>query len=156
MGKEKSIAKTEKTSLDRASNQISIVNKILSEKQKKIIATRKTPEIILNPNGYIKIMGRSIPEDGVIFYQPIEKWILGYFNHPAEVTIVDIYLDSINGVSRKILIHLLERIKHVILKHKKFIFNWYYDEGRDDILDFGEILSACLDVPFNFIKISKS
>jgi hypothetical protein len=40
------------------------------------------------------------------------------------------------------------------LKHKKYIFNWYYEVGDEDILERGEYFSSILDVPFNFIKVS--
>jgi hypothetical protein len=39
------------------------------------------------------------------------------------------------------------------LKHKKFIINWYYEEGDEDILERGEYFSSILDVPVNIIKI---
>jgi predicted nucleic acid-binding Zn ribbon protein len=47
MGKEKSIKKISSTSLKRVSQQISLVEKILSEKQERIVSVKITPEIIL-------------------------------------------------------------------------------------------------------------
>ena len=39
----------------------------------------KFPSIDFNPNsGLLKITGRSIPEDPVKLYQPLEDWISGY------------------------------------------------------------------------------
>jgi hypothetical protein len=49
---------------------------------------------------------------------------------------------------------MLQKITYVSLKNKKFVFNWYYEEGDDDILERGEYFAAILDVPMNFIKIS--
>jgi hypothetical protein len=33
------------------------------------------------------------------------------------------------------------------------VFNWYYEEGDEDILERGEYFASVLDVRFNFIKI---
>jgi hypothetical protein len=120
----------------------------------KISPTKNTPEIILNPEGIIRIKGRSIHENVTDFFAPVEEWVTGYIIVPAEVTCVDMNLEYFNSASAKVFIHLLQKITYVSLKHKKFIFNWYYEEGDEDILERGEYFSSVLDVPFNFIKIN--
>jgi hypothetical protein len=120
----------------------------------RISPTKKTPEIILNPDGIIRIKGRSIHEDVADFFIPVEDWVTQYIVSPAEVTCVDMSLDYFNSASAKVFIHLLQKVTYVALKHKKFIFNWYYEEGDEDILERGQYFSSVLDVPFNFIKIS--
>lgn len=121
-------------------------------KELKISPTKSSPEIILNPGGVIKIRGRSIHENVADFFAPVVKWIDKYVESPAPVTCVDIDLEYFNSASAKVFIHLMEVIKHVSLKDKKFIFNWYYEDGDEDILERGEYFSSILDVPFNFIK----
>ena len=122
----------------------------------RILPTKNTPEIILNPEGIIKIRGLSIHEDVTDFFTPVEDWISAYIDVPAEVTCVDFTLDYFNSGSAKVFIHLLQKITYVTLKHKKFIINWYYEDGDEDILERGEYFSSILDVPFNFIKITGS
>jgi hypothetical protein len=39
------------------------------------------------------------------------------------------------------------------LKDKKYIINWYFDEGDEDILEKGENISSNLDIPFSYIEI---
>ncbi|HEY5470466.1 MAG TPA: DUF1987 domain-containing protein [Bacteroidales bacterium] len=119
----------------------------------RISPTKNTPEIILNPEGVIKIRGRSIHENVTDFFTPVEAWISGYILSPAEVTYVDLNFEYFNSASAKVLIHLLQKITYVSLKHKKFVFNWYFEDGDEDILERGEYFSSVLDVPFNFIKI---
>jgi hypothetical protein len=119
----------------------------------RIAPTKNSPEIILNPDGIIKIMGRSIQENVAEFFEPVEEWIVNYIEGPAEVTCVDMNLEYFNSASAKVFIHLLELLKHVTLKNGKFIFNWYYEDGDEDILERGEYFASVLDVPFNFIKI---
>ena len=118
----------------------------------RISPTKNTPEIILNPEGVIKIKGRSIHENVTDYFAPVEDWISGYIIAPAEVTYVDMNLEYFNSASAKVFIHLLQKITYVTLKHKKFVFNWYYEDGDEDILERGEYFSSVLDIPFNFIK----
>jgi len=119
----------------------------------KFAPTKNTPEIVLHPDGKIKIRGRSIHENAADFFAPVEDWISGYILSPANVTSVDISLDYFNSASAKIFISLLQKITYVTLKHKKFVINWYYEEGDEDILERGEYFASILDVPVNFIKI---
>ena len=120
----------------------------------KLEPTKNTPEIFLNPEGIIRIKGRSIHENVTDFFSPVEDWITQYIINPASVTCVDMNLEYCNSASAKVLIHILQKITYVTLKNKKFVINWYYEEGDDDILERGEYFSAILDVPFNFIKFS--
>jgi hypothetical protein len=121
-------------------------------KELRITPSKNSPEIIMNPDGMIKIIGRSIHENVAEFFMPVEKWITDYIEVPAEITCVDLNLEYFNSASAKVFIHLLELLKHVSLKNKKFIFNWYYEEGDEDIFERGEYFASVLDVPFNFIK----
>ena len=50
---------------------------------------------------------------------------------------------------------LLEKIISVSLKNKKFLFNWYYEDGDDDIFERGQYFASSLNVPFNFIKLGQ-
>lgn len=122
-------------------------------KELRIAPAKNSPEIILSPDGVIRIRGRSIHENVAEFFEPVEKWIKDYVESPAELTCVDMDLEYFNSASAKVFIHLLELLKHVTLRNKKFIFNWYYEDGDEDILERGEYFSSVLDVPFNFIKM---
>jgi Domain of unknown function (DUF1987). len=121
-------------------------------KELRIAPSKNSPEIILNPNGMIKILGRSIHENVTEFFIAVEDWVAEYIEVPADITCVDMNLEYFNSASAKVFIHLLEMIKHVSLKNKKFIFNWYYEDGDEDIFERGEYFASVLDVPFNFIK----
>jgi hypothetical protein len=122
--------------------------------EKKILSTKGTPEICLNPEGIIKIRGRSMIENVAEFSKQIEDWIDEYICDPADLTCVDIYLEYFNEINLKVYISLLKKIASIKLKNKKYIINWYYEEGDEEILEKGEYISSVLDVPFNFIMIS--
>lgn len=118
----------------------------------RISATKNTPDILLNPEGIIRIRGRSIHENVPEFFAPIESWVSEYIKSPAEITYVDLNLEYFNSASAKVFIHLMQKVTYVALKDKKFVFNWYFEDGDEDILERGEYFSSVLDVPFNFIK----
>jgi hypothetical protein len=118
----------------------------------KISPGKNSPEISLSADGMIRIKGRSIHENVAEFFAPVEEWINGYIESPADVTCVDMNLDYFNSASAKVFVHLLETLKHVALLNKKIIINWYYEDGDEDILERGEYFSSILDIPFKFIK----
>ena len=91
--------------------------------------------------------------DWTEFSKPIEAWVDEYICDPADLTCIDIYLEYFNEINLYFYISLLKKIESVKLRNKKFIINWYYEEGDEDILEKGENISFILDIPFNFIKI---
>ena len=126
----------------------------MSVQELRILPTKYAPEIILNPDGMIKIGGRSRIADTNEFFKQIEVWIDEYICNPADITCVDFHLEYLSTNNQKFYITLLNKIEPIKLKNKKYIINWYYDEGDEDILEKGEYISSVLSIPFNFIKIS--
>jgi hypothetical protein len=120
----------------------------------RIKPTKTSPEIIMDPAGFIRIRGRSIHENVNMFFMPVFTWIAEYIENPAEITSVEMKLEYFNSASAKIFIQLLQKLTYVSLKNKKLVLNWYYEDGDEDILERGEYFASILDIPFNFIKIS--
>jgi len=122
----------------------------------KILPGKNSPEITFNPDGRLRISGRSIHENVAEFFAPVESWINSYVENPAPLTSVDMNLEYFNSASAKVFITLLEKVKHVTLKNGKYVFNWFYEDGDEDIFERGEYFAVVLDVPFNFIKTGSS
>jgi hypothetical protein len=122
--------------------------------KKKIQPTKSTPEISLNPNGMIRIKGRSMIGNILDFGRQVDDWIEKYLDNPADLTCVDFYLEYLNTNNLKFYISLLKKIETVKLKNKKLMINWYYEEGDEDIIEKGEYISSVLDIPYNFIMLS--
>ena len=119
----------------------------------RIQATKNSPQIVLDPEGLIEIRGRSIHENAAEFFEPVEAWVAEYVKSPAEITRVEVALEYFNSASARMLINLFQKITLVALKNRKFIFNWHYEDGDEDILERGEYFSSILDIPINFIQI---
>jgi hypothetical protein len=120
----------------------------------KIKPTKSSPEVILDPTGQIKFRGRSIQENAAEFFEPVEEWISMYIEKPADFTRVDVILEYFNSASARIFITLFQKISYVTLKDKKYVINWYYEDGDEDIHERGEYFASILDIPINFIKTS--
>ena len=120
----------------------------------RIDADRNTPLISLKTDGIMTIKGRSIHENVAEFYKPAFDWAEEYVLDPADVTCVDIQLEYFNSASAKYIIQLLQKLRKVLFVDKKYVINWYYEDGDEDILERGEYFASVLDVPFNFIEIN--
>lgn len=120
---------------------------------KKILSTSETPEIILNPEGIITIRGRSMNGNINAVSGEIEDWIDKYIVSPPEVTYVNFSLEYFNKANSKVFISMLRKIESLQVKKKRYIINWYYEEGDEDILEKGEFFSSELQIPFNFIEV---
>ena len=115
-------------------------------------STKKTPEVLLDPEGKIRIGGRSIPEDASKFFDPLLNWVLEYINSPRDNTVVDIELEYFNSGSAKYVMQILRELSEVMTDGKDLQVNWYYEEGDDDILERGEYYSSILEIDINFIE----
>jgi hypothetical protein len=116
-----------------------------------ILPTNKTPEILLNPEGIIKIKGRAIDESITKVPDQIVNWIDAYISNPAELTEVIIALEFLNSFNSIILTSTLKKISQVILHGKKLVIHWYYEEDDVDLFERGEYISSNINVPFEFI-----
>jgi hypothetical protein len=95
-------------------------------------STKKTPNVLLDPSGRIRIGGRSIPEDASKFYDNILNWVLDYCHTPSDSTIVDIELEYFNSGSAKFVMQILRELSELLA------------EGKD--------YSSILDLEINFIE----
>ena len=99
-----------------------------------IDATKNVPLVKFDPNGFLKIEGRSIPENASLFYAPLIRFA-DELNAP--VVYFDISLEYMNTASTKQILMLLntldqnEKIGSVCL-------NWFYEEGDDDSIETAE------------------
>jgi len=115
--------------------------------------TQKTPYVLLDPQGRIKLKGRSIPEDVGIFYDEILEWFQAYANAPASLTEVDVEMEYLNSGTSKYILRFLKILKDVELKGNRLRINWIYEEGDDDILERGEYYASILELEIKFIEI---
>lgn len=122
----------------------------------RIFPTLSTPDILLDPDGIIKIEGRSKNANIKEFSETIDNWVDKYLADPAEITKVDLYFEYLSTNNLIFYRSLLLKISMVLLKRKKYVINWIYDEGDLDIMEKGENISSSVGVDVNFIMIEDS
>ncbi len=103
--------------------------------------TNHSPKVDFNPEGMLKLEGRSFPEVAAEFYKPLIDFVTEL--EVMSVTL-DINLEYINTASSKLLLELFRQ-----LDSNENIFNilvnWHYEEGDEDSVETAEIFEESLD-----------
>jgi hypothetical protein len=116
-----------------------------------ILPTDNTPEIILDPEGIIKIKGRGMVLNNIGVSGQIMDWLDAYIGNPAEITYVSIAFEYLDSYCTTKLVSILKKISQVDLQNKKYLITWYHEEDDEDILERGEYISATLNIPIDFV-----
>jgi hypothetical protein len=121
----------------------------------RIPPTEKTPEIILNPNGFIKILGRAIDESMSSYPEQVMNWLSDYVEEPAEKTEVTVALEYLNSYNTIILSSFLRKIDEVKAKSGTLLIKWYIEKDDEDLQDRAEALSSTFHLPVECILTDK-
>lgn len=114
--------------------------------------TQKTPEVLLDPEGIIKIKGRAIDESRTTkIPEQIMSWADEYFLNPPEKTEVIIALEFLNSFNTLIITSILRKISQSVPRGKKLVIHWYYEPDDVDIFERGEYISSTINFPIEFI-----
>lgn len=116
----------------------------------------KTPSVKFDfMNGSMELKGRSIPENSVEFYQPLNDWIDSYSSNPKGKTIVDIKLEYFNTSSSKCILDLFKKLESLNGTQTEVIVNWYFEQDDEDMEEAGEDYQAIIGLPFNMIEVEE-
>jgi hypothetical protein len=120
-------------------------------KEVHILPTNKTPEIILNPNGFIKIKGRAIDESRTLFSDQVMEWLDNYLLNPPKTTELSIDLEYLNSYNSIVLASIIRKLNLLNQQSKQLFIKWVIDEDDDDLLERGKYISSTFDIPIEFI-----
>lgn len=120
-----------------------------------INATKATPAINFNSQtGILSINGRSIPEDSVSFFEPLQNIVRQYLENSLPNNTINIRLDYLNSSSTACLLGIL-RDYEKLNKTITTIVNWQYESEDEDILNIGLNFSEIIDLKFNMIVVDE-
>ncbi len=120
-----------------------------------INATKATPAINFNSqSGILSINGRSIPEDSVSFFEPLQNIVRQYLENSLPNNTINIRLDYLNSSSTACLLGIL-RDYEKLNKSVTTIVNWQYESEDEDILNIGLNFSEIIDLKFNMIVVDE-
>lgn len=117
-----------------------------------IEATEDTPKVELDPASNIFcISERSLPENSIEFYQPIQDWINEYSKNPNQKTTIEFKLEYFNTSSAKQIAKILLQLEK-LSKESNVLIKWYYNKDDRDIQSSGIRYSKLINVPFELIE----
>lgn len=114
-----------------------------------------SPLIDFNHNsGLLKIIGRSIPENPVKFYQPIEDWIFNFLStNPKDINLF-IHLDYLNTHSTECVLILMKKLESYYKSSGANVkVSWNFDEDDEDMQALGEDLASIAEIPFDYKEV---
>jgi len=121
----------------------------------RIEKTPKSPLFVLT-DGYIRLSGRSIPQNARQLYKICIDWVDQYVQSPARETKVDLYFEYIDTSSIRCVVDILTKLSHIpVNRQDRIEMNWYYERDDDDSYDLGAYIQAHLKVPFNIIALDE-
>lgn len=122
----------------------------------KLEGSAKTPSVNFNAEtGVLELQGRSIPENSVEFYKPINEWIDAYGNNPKPSTTVDVKLEYFNTSSSKCILDLFKQLEGLNGNGTEVHVNWYFEEDDEDMEEAGEDYEAIINLPFKMIEVDE-
>lgn len=118
--------------------------------------TVKTPTVVLDADaGVLLIRGRSIPENTIDFFSPINNWVDSYCAIPKDKTIFQIRLEYFNTSTSKCLLDLLRKFENINKYRSEVTVEWYYEINDDDMEEAGQDYQAIVELPFNMIEVEE-
>jgi hypothetical protein len=118
-------------------------------------ASAKTPAVVFDSTmGKLELRGRSIPENSIEFYRPLNEWIDQYAAAPKEQTVIDVKLEYFNTSSSKCILDLFKKLERLNGLSEVQV-NWYFEEDDEDMEEAGEDYQAIIKLPFNMIEVEE-
>ncbi|MDR1864311.1 MAG: DUF1987 domain-containing protein [Bacteroidales bacterium] len=119
----------------------------------RIEKTIKSPLFVLK-DGYIGMMGRSIPQNARMLYKPCFDWVEAYIKNPAPTTKIELFFEYIDTSSIRCVVDLLIALE-ANAKGSRIEVNWYYEIYDEDMHELGTYIQTFMKIPFNFIIVEE-
>jgi len=118
--------------------------------------TVKTPTVVLDADtGLLLIRGRSIPENTIDFFSPINNWVDNYCTIPKDKTTFQIRLEYFNTSTSKCLLDLLRKFENINKYRSEVTVEWFYETDDDDMEEAGQDYQAIVELPFSMIEVEE-
>src|SRR5690554_2776360 len=126
-------------------------------RQLDLKGTLKTPSVLFDAEkGLLDIKGRSIPENSLEFYKPMNNWLKDYGKEPSKQTIFEVKLEYYNTSSSKCLLDLFKTLEKLNEEGKTSVkVHWYYETDDEDMLEAGEDYQAIIPLTFEIIEVEE-
>jgi len=102
-------------------------------------------------SGYFEVNGKSLPEDAVEFYKPLEKYAQEYVKSPKQKTTINLKLEYLNTSSSKKLLDIIGFFEALPSQGYEVELNWYHRDEDQDMIDEGIEFAHMTSLKVNFI-----
>lgn len=106
--------------------------------------------------GIFSIKGKSVPEDGKVFYEPVLQWLEQYAQNPLSETHLIFDLEYFNISSSKMLLYILYKLNELQTAGNKVKVTWCYAADDDEMFEVGEDYAFMVDIPFEFKVVKRN
>jgi hypothetical protein len=121
-----------------------------------IEGSAKTPSVKFDKgSGVLELRGRSIPENSIDFFKPLNDWVEVYGKDPQSATTVDMRLEYFNTSSSKCILDFFKKLEAINGKGTQVQVNWYFEEDDEDMEEAGEDYQAIIALPFKMIEVEE-
>ncbi len=118
-----------------------------------IAATIDTPAIILDKStGEMSFSGRSLPEDVLKIYQPVQNWFKEYCQDPNPETEIVFNLDYYNSSTSRIIVKLLIETEKIHKNTSNVHILWFYRANDEVMKNRGLELKSVVNLPFDMVE----
>lgn len=113
-----------------------------------------SPGVIMDPTkGFIKLYGRSIPNDAESTFRPVLVWMKEYIQNPQESTVFECEMDYFNSSSQKYMADIFKMSNQLFKKGKQIKIVWKYSKEDEDMKLIGEQFQNLINFPIVFLEI---
>jgi hypothetical protein len=115
--------------------------------------TEDTPAVTIDYEaGIFEISGKSLPEDSVGFYIPVDSALRKYIDNPKPKTTINLRLTYLNSSSQKRILELVSLFRDLSEKDMDLKINWYYSKDDEDMFEEGKDFVRLISLPVNIIQ----
>ena len=101
--------------------------------------------------GICKIGGESLPENTLVFYQPIVEWVDNYTKSDSSNMHFQFFLRYLSTASSKSILNILLILKEFKRKGNNVLIEWHLEDGDLDIEEEIDDLSMETNLDINKI-----
>ena len=98
-------------------------------------------------NGEMFISGRSIPENAILFFEPLFRSIVEYSKNPCDQTLITVFLEYANSSTNRALLTVFTLLENMFEKGLDIKVYWYYEPEDDMMRELGNDFKTILTLP---------
>lgn len=116
--------------------------------------TDDSPEVVFDKGkGIFLLEGISLPEETLLFYDRLIKWLEEYSKNPNEETIFEFKINYYNSTSSIQFVRIFKILEKIREQGKKVKVVWYYNKLDDTIKEDGEEFKKFFKIDFELKEI---